>query len=254
MKIKTIFASSVIAIALASCSLLNTSNDSAAPDMHSSENSLDWAGTYSGQLLCATCANVETELKLTSDKKYVLTQTQTDKTGEAKVTEGKFAWKGNHIVLDNLPTGFNSNLFKVEEGKLRMLDRKGNVVAENDKNRSLLGKNGNPEIEDKKWALVELYGKKIKVNPATHYVVFHSEDARIEAKAGCNQLTFGYKIKNGLVLEIEPGISTLMACADKTEDKFKNAMMEADNLSVNETTLTVNKGRMAPLAVFKIAE
>lgn len=113
---------------------------------------------------------------------------------------------------------------------------------------------GNNEIENKKWTLTELYGKKVKGDATSHYLIFHSESNTVEAKAGCNQLTFGYKIKNGLSLEITPGISTMMACPDEIEDEFKKMMLEIDNVSVNEKTLTLNKARMAPLAVFEIAE
>ena len=252
--IKTIFAASLLAVSLVSCNGTKTENESVLPDTHTSQNSLDWAGTYTGSLPCSSCADLETELKLTSDNEYVLTQSQFNKEGQAKVTSGKFSWEENHIVLENMPKEFDSNLFKVEEGRIRMLDKKGNVVSGDSENDYLLDKNGNQDVENKKWKLVEIHGKKVKGDADSHYIIFHSENNEIEAKAGCNQLTFGYKIKNGLVLDVIPGISTLMACEDATEDILKSVMMEADNISVNEKTLTLNKARMAPLAVFEIVE
>lgn len=156
--------------------------------------------------------------------------------------------------MENFPKEFESNLFKVEEGRVRLLDKKGNAVQGESENMFVLTKNGNAEVENKRWKLVELYGKKIEGDSDSHYVVFHSENNQVEAKAGCNQLTFGYKIKNGLRLEVTPGISTMMACQDEAEEAFKKMMMETDNISVNEKTLTLNKARMAPLAIFEIIE
>lgn len=254
MTIKIIFASTLLLMGMVSCNSTKDINRTEVTDAHTSQTSLDWAGTYSGILPCLTCSAMETELELTSDNEYVLTQTNYNRESEAKVIEGKFTWKENHIVLENFPKEFDSNLFKVEEGRIRMLDEKGNVVTGESENKFLLTKNGNAEVENSKWVLTELYGKKIKGNSDSHYVVFHSENKQIEAKAGCNQLTFGYKIKNGLRLEVTPGISTMMACPDEVEETFKKMMMEADNISVNETTLTLNKARMAPLAVFEIVE
>ena len=252
--IKTIFAASLLAVSLVSCNSTKVDNESVLPDTHTSQTSLDWAGTYTGYLPCASCGDMETELTLTSDNDYILTQANLDGQPEPKVTKGKFVWKENHIVLEGMPKEFDSNLFKVEEGRVRMLDKNGNVVSGDAANEYLLGKNGNAEVENRKWQLVEIHGKKVKGDAESHYVIFHSESNEIEAKAGCNQLTFKYKIKNGLALEVLPGISTMMACEDNTEDLLKSVMMEADNISVNEKTLTLNKARMAPLAVFEIVE
>lgn len=254
MKIKTIFGIALLAITIASCNTSKTNKESILPDVHTSENALDWKGSYSGSLPCEACDGMETELNLTAENTFVLTQSKFDKEEEAKVTTGKFTWKGNNIVLENMPKEFASNMFKVEENKIRMLDNKGNVVTGDSENAYILNKNGNQQVENQKWKLVELYGKKVKGDSESHYLVFHAAEGRVEAKAGCNQLTFGYKIKNGLRLETTPGISTMMACPDELEEEFKKMMMEADNISVNEKTLTLNKGRMAPLATFEIAE
>ena len=239
---------------MVSCNSTKTENEAVIPDTHTSQNSLDWSGTYTGSLPCSSCDEMETELTLTSGNEYVLTQTKFNREGEPKVSKGKFSWKENHIVLENMPKEFDANTFKVEEGSVRLLDKNGNIVTGDSENNYKLRKNGNAEVEDKKWRLVEIHGKKVTGDADSHYIVFHSENNQIEAKAGCNQLTFEYKIKNGLVLAVTPGISTLMACEDKTEEQLKSVMMEADNISVTEKKLTLNKARMAPLAVFEIVE
>ena len=254
MNMKSILAASLFALILVSCNTAKTNNETIVPDMHTSEISLDWAGTYSGSLPCSSCAELETELTLNSDNTYVLTQRDFSREKESKITEGKFTWKENIIVLENMPKEFDSNSFKVEEGRIRMLDKAGNKITGDSENNYLLSKNGNSEVENKKWMLVKLYGKNVKGTAETHYLIFHEENNQIEAKAACNQLTFGYKIKNGLRLEITPGISTMMACPDEVEETFKKMMLEIDNFSVTEKTLTLNKARMAPLAVFELVD
>ena len=49
--------------AVASCTNAKKSNESSSAepvDMHTSQISLDWAGTYSGVLPCASCEGIET--------------------------------------------------------------------------------------------------------------------------------------------------------------------------------------------------
>ena len=64
----------------------------------------------------------------------------------------------------------------------------------------------------------------------------------------------GYRITNELAIHFEQGISTLMACPDNTEDEYVKVLNTVDNLSTDGKRLTLNKARMAPLAVFELAE
>src|SRR5690606_26376732 len=118
----------------------------------------------------------------------------------------------------------------------------------------VLNKHGNPNIEDKRWELIELNGKPVQGKPETHYIIFRSKDGRIEAKANCNSMSWSYTIKNELQLKTEKGISTLMACPDNLEDELSGAISKADNLSTDGENLSLNKARMAPLARFKLVE
>ncbi len=113
---------------------------------------------------------------------------------------------------------------------------------------------GNSLVEDKRWKLIELYGKPVSESAETHYIIFHSKDNKLEAKAGCNMLLNTYQISKQYQLAITAGISTKMACPDGLENELIKAMAEADNLSVSETNLSLNKARMAPLARFELSE
>ncbi len=74
------------------------------------------------------------------------------------------------------------------------------------------------------------------------------------AKAGCNMLGFGYKIKNEIQVRLEGGISTRMACPGHLEKDYIQALSETDNLACDGQTLSLQKARMAPLARFVLAE
>jgi len=90
----------------------------ATPDpIHTSRNSLDWAGTYVGVLPCADCPGIENRLILASDGSYELHVRYLDREAEPRVTNGSFAWTydGNHIQLD--AAGDNA-FFAVHEGSL----------------------------------------------------------------------------------------------------------------------------------------
>jgi len=239
----------VIMCALAlSCNVQNQGADS-----HSSQNSLDWAGTYFGILPCASCEGIETELTLTKELKYVLVTSYIGEGENTFTKEGSFSWSGNAIRLDGFKKGEAPSMYKVEEGQIRQLDLKGREIEGELAGRSILAKCGNEEVEDKRWQLVEVFGKPVTGEATTHYLVFHSKDNKLEAKAGCNVMLSEYRIRNKFQLRITPGISTLMACPDDLEDNLKKVLSEADNITFSTTALSLNKGRMAPLARFELA-
>ena len=260
---KKVFKLTVLAaIALfvaASCSGNKKSNESTAAeavDMHTSEISLDWAGIYSGVLPCASCEGIETELTLNDDGTYELSMeylgVEDDK---AIVYSGPFSWdeNGSVITLSGIGEGEASPYYRVEENQVRHLDLEGNIIEGDLATFYVLTKEGNPVVEDQKWQLVELNGKVVEGDADTHYIIFHSADNRMEAKADCNVLQYNYRIKHQLMLEVEQGLSTLMACPEgSVEDEYREVLNTVDNLSCDGETLTLNKARMAPLAVFKL--
>ena len=110
-------------------------------------------------------------------------------------------------------------------------------------------------VEDKRWKLVELNGEKIDESADTHYLVLHSDKNRAEAKAGCNMLNLGYELKNEFQIKFSEGISTRMACPDgNIEQEYLETLTRVDNLTTDGKTLSLNKARMAPLAIFELVE
>jgi copper homeostasis protein (lipoprotein) len=222
-------------------------------DAHSAQNSLDWSGSYSGVLPCADCEGIATELTLKDNGTFELSEKYLGKEEaiERKM-KGSFTWEGNSVILRSEKG--RSVIYHVEENRVRAMDTEGNLIEGALAGNYVLAKHGNPEVENKRWQLVELNGKEVKGTPETHYIQFQSSDNTLIVKAGCNMIYNRYKIKNMYRLEVTPGITTLMACEDKTEDELVKVLLQADNITFNENTLAINKARMASLAIFKLVE
>lgn len=251
---KFVFVALLATTTLYSCNNSTLKESDELTDMHTSQNSLDWQGTYSGNLPCADCEAIETDLTLTEDMNYTLIRNYIAKEPFSDTLKGKFTWEGNNVKLEDMGKDEGSSLFKVEENQVKYLDMEGQEVTGELASFYIMKKTGNLNVEDKRWQLVELNGKPIKGTAETHYIIFHSKDGRLEAKAECNVLLNNYKIKNELQLTIEPGITTMMACPGNLEQDFMEVLKTVDNLSTDGKTLSLNKARMAPLAKFELVE
>jgi uncharacterized lipoprotein NlpE involved in copper resistance len=97
-----------------------------AQDQHTSQNSLDWAGVYTGTLPGAN-SDIKTELTLNQDGTYTITTQYVDKGPEVFTDTGSFTWKdGSTIALD---TKENPPYYKVGENKLTQLDMEGKPIT-----------------------------------------------------------------------------------------------------------------------------
>jgi uncharacterized lipoprotein NlpE involved in copper resistance len=98
-------------------------------DSHTSQNSLDWSGTYSGVMPCASCSGIETSLTLYADGTYSLQLTYlgNDEPNTFE-TRGRFSWNeaGNTIILEHED---EPNQFFVGENYLAKLNKDGNRVT-----------------------------------------------------------------------------------------------------------------------------
>ncbi|MFN3300777.1 MAG: copper resistance protein NlpE N-terminal domain-containing protein [Sediminibacterium sp.] len=253
MNRKLITLSIVVAFFTFSCSSTNQNTNTNNFDAHSSQNSLDWQGTYFGVLPCASCPGIETELTLTNNQAFILTRKYIDKK-EIFTSKGTFIWNDNSIKLIDSINKENPITFKVEEGRIRQLDVNGNIIEGALASSYLLTKSGNIEVEDKKWLIIELNGKPIPEKTVKPYLIFHSKKGFIEAKANCNSLSFKYSIRNQNQLIIQPGITTLMACPDNLEQELIKAISNSDKLSLSGTILSLNNAEQRMLIKCKLAE
>src|ERR1700722_6754275 len=65
------------------------------PDLHTSQNSLDWAGVYEGVLPCAGCPGIKTRLTLNRDGTYERVTQYLERQGTAETVRGSFTWQAN---------------------------------------------------------------------------------------------------------------------------------------------------------------
>lgn len=106
---------------------------------------------------------------------------------------------------------------------------------------------------DTKWKLVMLKGNSITNDNA--FITFSTEENRVSGNGSCNNFTGTYTLKEGNRISLSEIAATMKICPDMTtEDQFMEVLKEADNYSLNGNKMTLNKARMAPLAVFEVAK
>lgn len=135
---KIIILSAAALVALSSCGNRNqqkkteqqaaaTEQATTAADTHNSRNSLDWPGIYEGTVPCADCPGIRVKVTLEADGSYSKTMAYMEKPN-IFITKGTFSWDdtGSRITLTD---GQESEIYKVGENRLTMLDQQGNAIT-----------------------------------------------------------------------------------------------------------------------------
>jgi copper homeostasis protein (lipoprotein) len=221
-----------------------------------SRNSVDWSGLYFGVLPCADCPGIETWLTLHKDLTYTLRNKYQERKDTAIKSSGTFSWntEGGKIVLNDVHGG--NEAYQVGENQLFKLDQQGKRITGELAKRYVLGK-VNTDIQEKYWKLTELNGKAVTFKEGFKkepHIIFKSNDNRVNGNGGCNSFSGSYELRTGGRITMSQMISTMMACPDmETESQFFKVLAKADNyVVVGDTTLVLNKARMAPLARFRV--
>ncbi len=84
------------------------------PDTHTTRNSVDWAGYYTGTIPCASCEGIQVWLNLIDtekDTRYTLVEHYLGKKGGIFNTSGKALWRANGSVIDLKGKDENRALF-----------------------------------------------------------------------------------------------------------------------------------------------
>lgn len=108
----------------------NVDYDEVPDPAHTSENALDWSGSYHGTTPCADCPGIETTLDLNDNLTYKIKMVYLDRDGAIE-EEGTFKWDqdGQRIKLYPENQGNTDLEFFVGENMLFQLDEKGNRVT-----------------------------------------------------------------------------------------------------------------------------
>lgn len=233
---------------------------SARPDGYTSNNSLDWAGTYSGVLPCADCPGIETVVTLRNDGTYERSTFYIDEAAIPQTGTGTFTWDetGNKIVLDTEDDEIVK--YQVGENQLFHLDRDGQRITSDLAAHYVLKKHlHDPAIEGKRWKLVELRGKPVELGQVGQDAVLtlRAEDSVATGNTSCNTFSGRYAIKSGQQISFGRNMAvTMKACPDMSiESAFLEMLKMADNYSLSDDgMLSLNRARMAPLARFEVVE
>lgn len=138
---KKVLIISVSMLALVSCGNRKANKNNAAQeenaghtrtevmqDIHSSRNSLDYGGTYEGVIPCADCSGIEVVLTLDYKGNYIKEMTYRGKSSKPFVTEGRYEWNDPGSII-TLKGESGPEMYLVGEGRLFMLDTKGNRIT-----------------------------------------------------------------------------------------------------------------------------
>lgn len=231
----------------------NIANTNKTIEQNAINNSPAWAATYMGNLPSANGEHNETWLTLNEDLSFLMIKKyHNNNNATADTLKGNFSWEQNNVRLLSTDNNAKTLLFSFEDNILRQLTIEGKKITGESASHYLLHKTGNANIEDKRWEIIEIFGEKVTGAPETHYLIFHSKDNRLEAKGNCNIMLRNYSITNQFRIKISQGITTMMACPDNFESELIKVLDMADNISFSNETLSLNKGRMAPLMRLKL--
>ena len=195
----------------------------APPDMHTSQNSLDWAGVYEGILACPDCPDTHTRLTLGADGSFELVSRPLARGAAPTSSTGQFTWAadGNSIALAD---AVGSLRFAVGEGRLVPLASEDARPDWGGAALTLLAptqpeaRTGLAEVlEDHRWTLISATGPGSQridslFPSADRPFVLGFADARLNVEGGCNRLGGGYQLSAEGVLSAGQLAATMMAC------------------------------------------
>lgn len=104
----------------------STPETSIVDTVHTSQKSLDWAGSYEATIPCADCEGIKTNITLKKDNTFAITSEYINK--NTKIEDaGKIMWHDNGSVVHL--TGKETNMkLKVGENRLIGLDQEGHEI------------------------------------------------------------------------------------------------------------------------------
>ena len=218
--------SMVCVLATVSCSTSKNSNDAKVVDAHTSQNSLDWEGTYAGKILLKE--KVDAQIKLASKGTYELNYTDAE-TGPQKLL-GMFDWnrQGTEITLKNTPKG--NIVLKVGENMLMQDD--SNVL------RKIYIDN---QLTEQYWKLTEIMGVDIKTMGTLQsepHLIFKRDNGLVNGSLSCNNVFGGYTVASKGQISFGNLASTRMLCENmKIEDGLNYYYQKVSHYKVDDNTL-----------------
>lgn len=88
----------------------------------------NWAGKYAGELPCADCDALKTELKLNPNQTYELKETYLGKSEKPFITQGKITFDAKKPNIVTLHQTSGSQQYLLENNQVIALDQEGNRI------------------------------------------------------------------------------------------------------------------------------
>lgn len=219
--------------------------------------SLDWAGTYSGIIPCASCPGIESVITLFADGSFERSRRYLDESPTLAVDTGPFSWNDAGSIVTLNADDNETQRFQVGEHRLFQLDRQGKRIEGNLANRYILHQHIHDHaIEDVRWELTELNGQSVR--PADYraqpFLFLESETSRINGNSSCNSFSGSYTIKSNQHITFGGGIGmTRMACPNmNTEQAFIKVLETTGGYRIDgDGHMTLHGEGMQPLARFQ---
>ncbi|MEM9144540.1 MAG: META domain-containing protein, partial [Bacteroidota bacterium] len=168
---------------------------------------------------------------------------------------GSFTWNDAGSVITLKSKEGPKAMYQVGEHVLFALDKEGKPFQGDLTDTYTLAKSyADPTLEDKEWELVALRGENVvfKEGEKRATITFHNQLSKVTGQNGCNAFAGSYELKPMGQIRLGDILGTLMACPDMTlSNTFDQMLGQVDNYSINDSILSLNKGKRAPLAQFK---
>ena len=108
-------------------------------------------------------------------------------------------------------------------------------------------------IENRRWQLIMLNGKKIKGSSYTHFLKLHDYDTTADSKVACNHLRYTYELDKKGNLMFKNGTTTLMACPNQEmEEIYRIALSRTKRYVINKQQLFLIGADKKILAIFQL--
>ena len=108
------------------------------------------------------------------------------------------------------------------------------------------------EITGKQWKLIEINGQTVD---SKAFILLNQAESRISGTGGCNTLSGSFEQSAPARIRFSQVVVTQKACiATNYDNELAKVLEMTDNysLSADGSRLSLNRARMAPLAVFGI--
>jgi len=219
------------------------------PTGDNSMTSLDWAGTYVGELPCADCPGIRSVLMLSEDLTYRLNWIYEEKGDQVMAETGSFTWNadGSGIQLN----GDSKTQYQVGEGKLFQLDTEGNKMEGALAEHFVFHKK-EIGLRDTPWKLVEVEGVKRSDYPTSGDPHIQFIDERIIGTSGCNRLSGSFSRIDSNLLSLSAISSTRMACPEmQLENLVQKVLSNVHSYSLNGDRLFLSNAEKKVILEFE---